>query len=182
MLKATGLIGTLCVLFACGGGASDSAISSMTENAASGCAFQNDYFSQLAGTRTGQIREAVLASEVDSFCEFDIELKINNDPNPTRNCEVTGQLSYVGTQLVVDAGNAISCDSDSEVMVRLGQSVAVLATEPALIEPPINVLLFVESERLEGNDLRAPFITQQVVTVNTDFSFQIDDQTLSLVE
>lgn len=184
MMRVTALVVSLVFLPACGGGSggSNGATASGPVSGANICAVQDDFFSQVAGRRTGQLHEAVLASDVDSFCEFDVELVINNDPDPTRNCELTGRMSYVGTQLVVDAGNAISCDSDSDVMVRLGQSVAVMATIPAPIEPPISVLLFVESERLEGPDLRAPFITQQVVTMNADFSIQVDDQTLSKVE
>ena len=145
------------------------------------CSVQSDYFSELAGTRTGLLREAVLATEaIDSFCEFDVELVFNNDPDPTRNCEITGRLSYVGTQLIVDAGNTVSCDSASNVMIRIGQSVAVLQVNPTPIEPPLDILLFVESDNPEDNDVRVPFINRQVISVSQDYSIQInDDQLLS---
>lgn len=184
MYKPIAISVALTFLTACGGGSGggdNPETGSIANVDPSFCSVQSNYFSELAGTRTGQLREAVLATEaIDSFCEFDVELVFNNDPDPTRNCEITGRLSYVGTQLVVDAGNTVSCDSASDVMIRIGQSVAVVQVNPTPIEPPLDILLFVESDNPEDNDVRVPFINRQVVSVNQDYSIQInDDQLLS---
>ena len=183
MYRPIALSVTLLLLASCGGGSGDSnpdtaSIASVDPGI---CSVQNNYFSELAGTRTGLLREAVLATEaIDSFCEFDVELVFNNDPDPARNCEITGRLSYVGTQLVVDAGNSVSCDSASDVMIRIGQSVAVVQINPTPIEPPLDILIFVEAPNPAETGVRVPFINCQVVSANQDYSIQInDDQLLS---
>ena len=183
MYKPIAISVALTVLTSCGGGSGggNPETGSIANIDPGFCSVQSDYFSELAGTRTGLLREAVLATDaIDSFCEFDVELVFNNDPKPTRNCEITGQLSYVGTQLVVDAGNTVSCESASDVMIRISQSVAVVQVNPTPIEPPLDILLFVEAPNPVDTGVRVPFINRQVVSVNQDYSIQInDDQLLS---
>ena len=176
MIRTSTIVIASVGIIACGGGGSSSSDLPLNSDAADICTPQTQYFESLAGTRTGQVGEPVVGNE---FCVFDVELVINNDPDPSLNCEVSGEISDVGTQLVVDAGNSVTCDSATGLAVRVGQTVAVVTVNPTVLTPPLDILFSVDGLGDFNPNNRVPFLSAQTVGLNEDFSIQVGDQILA---
>ena len=178
------LVGTsFAVIASCGGGGSGGGESAIEVVVPGGsdqvndiCTAQSVYFTNLSGLVTGVLTEPPTAT---SMCEFVVEMDIENNPNPLSNCSVTGTLSYVGTQMIVDAFTPTICASQIDVPITVGQSVPIVTVQDSEIPLPTTLTLIATGEfpslNSEGMVIRNPFNNSQTVTLDSNFSIQIDN-------
>jgi len=174
----------LCVavlLASCGGGGSSggntiaSPVVPAGDSVSGMCARQGSYFNTLSGTYKGFASE-VVGSE--SYCEFEVSLKVNNDPEPFSNCEVSGTLSYSGTQLIADAARLSTCESRLDLPVTISQTIGFI-NPPNPLPLPASLIMKIDAPLptfdSDGNRTRHPFISRTTLRLNQSYNLETDD-------